>query len=1026
MSMLKIVRPVSLLLLLTTICSGKAMYAAGESSLPVVHIALQQSTVKGVVEDAYGPIIGASVIVKGTTNGMVTNLDGNFELNNLKQGDIIQVSYIGYLTQEIPYSGQSSLRIVLREDTQKLEEVVVVGYGTQKKVNLTGSVANVDNKLFENRPITNVSSGLQGLLPGVSVVQSSGQPGSDTGKIRVRGTGTLNSADPMVIVDGVESTMNDIDANDVETISVLKDAASAAIYGSKAANGVILITTKRGKTGKTSINYSGNFGFTQATRIPEYFSSAQVAEYWNAALEYEGSSPIYTAEEIRKYKDGSDPENYPNTNWHDLVYKTAFQQTHNVNVSGGSDAARYMASLGYQGQDGIIDNYNKNQYNMRLNLDMKPTDKMETSFSMAYTQQDINSPVGSYSDGSTAQILRLLNRISPMVVGQYSDGTYGAVSDGNPLAWIQDGGTQNRKVHNLMAVGSAKYQFLPSLSLKAQVAYKLQMEETDKYTKRIQYNPTYAQGTTSKAITGKDYDRITFDLTPEYKKSFGKHNLGVLGGFHSELYKYKYSYSYRSGYPNTSLTDLNAGSASTAKAEGYTRELAMISYFGRVNYDYDGKYLFEANIRHDGSSRFSKDNRWGTFPAVSAGWRLSEEGFFEGLKDKVNNLKLRASWGKLGNQEILDSDGYSNYYPTVSTMTLGKDYVLGGSLESGAHTYYAVNSDLKWEETTTWGAAIDIALLDKVSFTAEYYNKTTSGVIMEMSTPNTYALSSYFANLAKIRNSGIELSVAYNDKFGDVGFNFGGNVAFNKNEVLNIGTNEYEYVTGIDNYTAVNWVGHSMNSIYAYETAGIFQTQEELDNWAEYGFTSKTRRIGDVKYVDTNGDGKVTAEDRTIQGSTDPKIAFGFNFGLTYKQFDLIAFFQGAAKVSSIVSEGRGGLSASTSKPHNLWLDSWTPDNTNAKYPRLATSNADINTEHSDIWVMNASYLRMKDLQIGYTFPKSLLDKIGIQRLRIYYSGQNLFTLTGMLDGWDPEAPAGRGNAYPQTVVNSFGLNLTF
>lgn len=1023
--MRKIAKPVCLVLLSTALGSGTAVQAVA-TPFPEVNVTQQQKQVKGTVADSFGPVAGAAVMVKGTTNGVSTDMDGNFVLTDLKNGDIIQVSFIGYLTAEIKYTGQADLQIDLREDTQRLEEVVVVGYGTQKKVNVTGSVANVDNKLFENRPITNVSSGLQGLLPGVSVKQSSGQPGSDTGTIRVRGTGTLNSADPMVIVDGVESTMNDIDANDIETISVLKDAASSAIYGSKAANGVILITTKRGKSGKASISYSGNFGLTKATSIPEFFSSAQVAEYWNAALQYEGDQPIYSADDIRKYRDGSDPVNYPNTDWHDLVYKTAFQQTHNVNVNGGNETARYMASVGYQGQDGIIDNFNKNQYNMRLNLDMNPMKNMEANFSMAYTQQRINSPVGAYDTGDVAQILRLLNRISPMVVGQYEDGTYGAVSDGNPLAWIQDGGTQNTKNHDLLAIGSLKYTFIPGLSLKAQVAYKLHMQDKDKWSKRIQYNPTYAQGTTAKEITNISYDRITADITPEYKKSFGNHNLNVLAGFHSELYTYKKTYAYRKGFPNNSLPDINAGSASTAKAEGFNQQLAMISWFGRINYDYAGKYLFEANIRHDGSSRFSKDNRWGTFPSVSGGWRISEEGFFDGLRDKVNNLKVRASWGKLGNQEILDSSGNPRYYPAISIMTLGKDYALGNSLVSGAHTYYAVNPDLKWEETTSWGAAVDVALLEKITFTAEYYNKTTSGILMQMNTGAIYALDSYWANLAKIRNSGVELSIDYNDQFGKVGFNFGGNIAFNKNRVLDIGTNEYEYVSGLDNYTAVNWVGHPMNSIYAYKTAGIFNDAKEMEAWPEYAFTTKERRLGDVKYVDTNKDGKITADDRTIQGSTDPKIAFGFHLGLNYRNFDLVAFFQGAAGVSSIISEGRGGLSASTAKPNSLWLDSWTPENTNAEYPRLATPNADINTEQSDIWVPDASYLRMKDLQIGYTFPKALLSKVGISRLRLYYSGQNLFTITGMLKGWDPEAPAGRGNAFPQTIVNSVGVNLTF
>lgn len=991
----------------------------------VVEITQQQASVKGVVVDASGPVVGATVLVKGTTRGTITDIDGNFALD-VASGETLEVSYIGYLSQTIKYTGQKDLRVTLKEDTQTIDEVVVVGFGTQKKVNVTGSVANIDNKLFESRPITNVSSGLQGLLPGVTVTQSSGQPGKDTGTIRVRGTGTLNSADPMVIVDGVESTMNDIDSNDIQSISVLKDAASSAIYGSKAANGVILITTKRGKAGKSSVSYAANFGFTKATSLPEFFSSGQMAEYWNNALEYEGSPKMFKDDEIRKFYDGSDPVNYANTNWQDKVYKNAFQHTHNVNVNGGSETARYMASVGYQGQNGIIDNFDKKQYNIRLNLDLNPVKNLETNFSLAYTRQDVNNPVSSYGDFDVYDILRLVNRISPMVVGKYDDGTYGAVSDGNPLAWIESGANTRTNTHNLMAVASAKYYFLPYLSLKAQAAYKMQLEDKDTFNKKIQYNATYSQGTTYKEVTNTNYDRISADILPEFKKSFGQHNVNVLLGFHTELYKHKKTYAYRKGFPNTEVTDLDAGSAATAKAEGVSRDLAMLSYFGRINYDYAGKYLFEFNVRRDGSSRFSTDNRWGTFPSVSAGWRISEEGFFDGLRETVNNLKLRGSWGKLGNQEVLDSDGNPVYYPTISTMTLGKDYPLGGALASGAHTFNAVNPDLKWEETTTWGVAADLTLLNKVNITAEYYNKTTSGILMEMSTSAIFALNKYYANLAEIRNSGVELSIDYNDRFGEVGFNFGGNVAFNQSDVLNIGGKKYELSPENDCYTAVNWIGHAMNSYYGYETDGIFQDEKEMAAWPEYTFTGKTRRLGDIKYKDVDGDGEVTADDRTVQGSMDPKITFGFHLGVNYKNFDLIAFFQGAGGVYRYISEGLGNLSSSTSKPNALWLDSWTPTNTDAKYPRLASPGNEISMEYSDFWLQNSSYLRMKDLQIGYTFPKAALDKVGIEKLRVYYSGQNLFTLSGMLKGWDPEAPSGRGNGFPQTMVNSIGLNVTF
>ena len=989
----------------------------------------QKVQVSGTVKDMAGePIIGASVVEKGTTNGTITDLDGRFSLSVSNRE--IQISYIGYVTQNIKVGSGGKFNVVLKEDTETLDEVVVVGFGTQKKVNLTGSVANVDNKLLANRPLTNLSSGLAGLLPGVQVLQASGQPGQDVGKISVRGVGSLNNSSPMVLIDGVEASLNDVDPNDVESISVLKDAASSAIYGSKAANGVILVTTKRGKTGQTTVNYTGLVGVTQATNTPSFFSSAEIAEKWNEVREYEGQlDPIYSASDIQKYRDGSDPDNYSNTDWIDLLYKSSIQTSHNVNLSGGNESARYMASVGYLYQDGIVDNYSKNQYSGRLNVDINPTKNLETNFSMSYMRQDVTEPLPAYqttgstndafsSTNSVYQIFRLVNRISPMVAAKYSDGSYGSVSDGNPLTWVESDARGWTKTHNLLAIGSAKYTFMPGLSLKGVFSYNMHNIDRTEHAIQAVYR-SGTQGTTYAAQSYSNYDRISFDLLPEFKKSFGKHNLNILGGFHSEIYKYKYTYAYRQGMANDVLTDINAGSSATAKAQGYKRELSMLSWLGRIDYDYAGKYLFEANARYDGSSRFAKDNRWGFFPSMSAGWRISEEGFFESMKDKgVTNLKLRASWGQLGNQDI------GSYYPTVSTMTLGKGYTFGGSYNSGAETYYAVNPNLKWEKTTTWGFGLD-ATIDKFDITLDYYNKKTTDILMKVNTPVTYALSDYYDNVGSVRNSGVELAITYRDKIGDLGIQVGGNVAYNKSKVLDLGGDQYVDYANNDCFYALNWVGQRMNCFYGYKTAGFFQTEEELKSWPKYAMDTQTRRLGDMKYVDTDGNGQVDSKDRVVLGSMDPSWTFGFNFSLNYKNFDMIAFFQGAADVYRYVSEGLGGLSASTSKLNSLWKDSWTPENTNAKYPRV-TENGVSNTQYCDFWLQNSSYVRLKDLQIGYTFPKSALSVLGISKLRVYYSGQNLFTLTGMLDGWDPEAPSGRGNGYPQTTVNSIGVNLTF
>ena len=1029
--MIKNLKTVSLMLLLMG-----APFAANAVTPSVANVnAVQQSgTCKGVVKDAAGEaIIGASVVVKGTTNGSITDFDGNFELSGVKNGAILQVSYVGYITQEVKYNGQS-LNVILKEDNMNLEEVVVVGYGTQKKANLTGSVANVNNKLIESRPITSVSAGLQGLLPGVTVTQRSGQPGADNGTIRVRGTGTFNAADPMVIVDGVESTMNDIDANDIESISVLKDAASSAIYGSKAANGVILITTKRGKAGQSQVSYSGLFGWQSATELPEYATSAEYAELTNEALANAGQSPRYTAEQIQKYRDGSDPYNYPNTNWQDLLYtESGFQTQHNININGGTEQMRYMASVGYQGQEGIIRHANKDQYNMRLNLDGKPKNWLETSFSMSYTQIDITEPTNPYV-GGLAQFFRQVNMISPMVPYKKEDGSYGTIGDGNPIAWLDNNSTADYKRHNLQTIGSMKFIILPELSVKAMASYKLYYEDFHEMRKALKFTDTWTQGSVDKLWErGTNYDRITGDVIAEYKDSFGSHNVSAMAGYHAELYKYKETQAYRQSFPSNSLTDLNAGGTANMSNSGYSRELAMLSYFGRVNYDYAGKYLLEGNIRYDGTSRFARGNRWGFFPSVSAGWRVSEEAFFEDLKDVVNSAKFRASWGKLGNQDI-----GQGYYPTISTLSLGYNYPFGGSIQSGAMTASAANQALQWEETTTWGVGLDLTMWNKLNLTLDYYNKTTDGILMSVTTPFAYALGGYYDNVGKVVNNGFELAADYRERIGQVEITIGGNIAFNSNEIKSMGETS-EKIPGDRDYSYIQREGERMNSFYGYKSDGLFQSWDEIKSWPGvteengqyyYAFNSGWKiQPGDVKYLDLNGDKQVTSADRAVLGSWDPGVTFGFNLGAAYKGWDITAFFQGATNVKGYLGiEAVGSIDGDAAKPASLWLDHWSTENPDAKYPRVQIGLNGISMPNtaSDFWLQDATYLRLKNLQIGYTFPKEWMSKLGINKLRVYYSGQNILTFTDFLKGWDPEAPAGRGNYYPQTQVHSFGLNVTF
>lgn len=998
-------------------------------------------SVRGTVVDSNGePVIGASVVVTGTTIGSITDLDGNFSITGVAPSGHLDVSFVGYVTNKVAYHAGQNLRIVLEEDNKMLEEVVAVGYGTQKKANLTGSVANVDNKLLDNRPLTNLSSGLAGLLPGVSVVQTSGQPGSDIGTINIRGIGTFNESGPLVIIDGFEGTMNDVNPNDVASISVLKDAASSSIYGSKAANGVILITTKRGESGKAKVTYQGLVGITNTTNNPTFMSSAEIAETWNKARQSVGLAPQYTDDEIRKFRDGSDPDNYANTDWQGLLYKTGTQTSHNITVSGGNESAKYLASVGYLYQNGVVDNYNKHQTSARINLDVNPTEKIETSFSINYMRQSINEPLPSYnqtsgdvdefgSTNSVYQIFRQINVISPMIPYKYSDGSYGSISDGNPIAWVESGAHGNNVISNLHGIASAKYYIVPSFSVKAAVSYNRHEKEINQHNLRVKYH-SGSQGTTYVALTMDNYDRSSLDVTPEFKKSFGDHNVDVLAGYHAELFKFRHTYAYRSGMANDVVTDLNAGSSSTAKAEGYTRELAMMSWFGRVAYDWKGRYLLEFNARYDGSSRFAKDNRWGFFPSVSAGWRISDEAFFDGLRGLISNAKIRGSWGKLGNQDL------GSYYPTISTMSLGYGNIFAGTYENGAKTVNAVNKNLKWEATTTWGIGLD-ANIWKFDVTLDWYDKTTTGILMAVSVPGTFALSNYYDNIGEVRNRGIEFAVNYNDTFGPVRFQIGANGCYNMNEVIDLGKDyasgePIEYLNcGYDQYSCRHYVGMAMSQFYGYTVDGFLNESEARPyaegGWADYEGSS-IRRAGDLKYVDQNGDGKINADDRVCFGSQDPKFTFGFHLNLNWKNWDLIAFFQGAANVHRYMADALGGLGNSDTKLNTLWRDSYILKGEGAKYPNLGIpgQNYSGNGGQNSFWLQNASYVRLKDLQLGYSIPRSVLSKVGITACRIYYSGQNLFTISGMIDGFDPEMPSGRGNGYPQTVVNSLGVNITF
>lgn len=989
-----------------------------------------------VINEAGEPVVGASVNVKGTTKGVVSDTNGSFAIE-AADGEILEVSAIGYTTVEVKISSETNITITLKRVDSEIEEVVVVGYGTQKKINLTGSVATINSTQIENRPITNTTNALQGVLPGVVVIQNNGQPGKDGGTIRVRGIGTLNNSNPLVVVDGAISSMNAVNPNDIESVSVLKDAASSAIYGSTAGNGVILITTKKGKRGGASISYDGYIGKQKAVRLPDFLPSWQAAQLYNQARINQGLTATYTDDQIQKFKDGSDPYNYPNTDWLGLFYKgDGIQHNHYVSVSGGSDNTQYLFSLGYFDQNGIVEKTNAKRYTSRLNLNSKINKHLSFNANLSYTYAPLQEPTNPYT-GDFSQFFRQINRISPIIPYKYENGYYGYISDGSPMAWLDKGGFNKQLNSVFLGIASLTYEPITGLQIKPQLVYRSTQNQNKKRIYDIQYydaggNPTMLQGPNSLLDHSDNTLFLSPQLTINYNRQINKHNLGILGGVVSEFTKFSVLEGYRNNFLNNELNELNAGSADGQTATSgvyptYPYELAKQSAFGRITYNYDSRYLLEANIRYDGSSRFSKENRWGAFPSFSAGWNISKENFFSSLSSVVSNLKLRASWGKLGNDYTVDKDGNLTYYPSIQAINSGVDYDFGGQSAAGIGPVDGANPIVTWEKIEESNFGLDLGLLNnKLNITMDYFIKNTNDILLNLPVSPIYGLNQPTVNTGKVQNKGFEIGVDYHTNLNDFVFGVNANATFLQNKILDLnGAGPI-----IDGFR-IKEEGSPINSFYGYIVDGIFQTQADVDASAKLANT----KPGDLKYRDISGpdgtsDGIIDAYDRTYLGSFFPKISYGFTVDGGWKGFDVSLFFQGTGGVKGFVQgEVLGQISTSTGKPTSVWLDSWTPENTNAAYPRVLTSQTQNSGQQnpSSFWVRNSDYLRLKNLQIGYSLSNNLLNRIGIKKLRIYYSGQNVATFSKFYKWVDPESPAGeRGYTYPQVKVNTIGLNVTF
>lgn len=990
--------------------------------------------VSGTVKNSNGePVPGATVVVKGTTNGIVTDFDGNYNLKDVPSDATLIFSFVGMKSQEVAVAGKNNISVVLQEETIGIEEVVAIGYGTQKKVNLTGSVSSIGAERLERRPIISTSATLQGIAPGVTVTSQSGAPGGDGGQIRIRGINSFGGSDcsPLILVDGIAiGSLDMVDANLIESISVLKDAASAAIYGSRAANGVILVTTKRATKEKFSVNYRGYIGKQEATDIPKVTDGETFMNVFNVANMNDNGYNLYSDAEIAEFKEkyAVDPSNY---DWQSAILSgSGFTHNHFVSLMANSEKIHVMPSFSYSSQDGIIKNTGFERYVFRNNMDITPNDKLSIKVDLSFSNSD-RLQIASESD-----VWNYLGRMPTNIPirrnGLWSEGWVKI----NPVGLIEDGG--NRKTNNLEFLGNLSVDLKPVnwITLTGVFAPRYRTRNVHTFSKSVMtYNDDGTEAGaaytyTDLTETAYRYFFGNYQFFANATKEYKDHSFGLMLGTSRETYDEKYLMGYRRDYTYDTYEVLAAGADNETKDNNGTQaQWILVSGFGRFNYDYKDRYLFEANLRYDGSSRFSSDNRWATFPSFSAGWRISEEPFMEKTKEYINHMKLRASWGMLGNQNI-----GSSYYPYISQLAVG-------SVSMGKQIYQLValndmaNPDLKWEETQMTGVGIDVNLFNHFTFTGDWYIKDTDGILLTLYTSQLTGLNAPYQNAAKVRNAGWEFGATYDNQWGDFKFSAELNFSDVKNEITDM--------RGQTSGTLLRQQeGYAVNSIYGYISDGLYQSQDEINAGpAQFG----TLHPGDVKYKDIAGafdennnpipDGKITDEDKTIIGSTIPRYTYGMNLNLAWKGIKLNAFFQGVGKVDGYLSSHYVIPCANSSAIKTWQLDYWAEDNRDAAFPRPSITSTN-NTQDSDYWMRSASYMRLKNIQLGYDIPKKLLKGCGISNLYVYANAQNLLTITNFWNGYDPEinynagatdgVSLGSGAYYPQVKVFSFGVDLKF
>ena len=1008
----------------------------------------QDLSVSGQVVDANSgqTLPGVNITVQGTTQGTTTNAEGTYEITVPSDATLI-FSFIGFQKMEVPVEGRSTVDVELQESTAALDEVVVVGFGTQRRADVTGAVSSVSASELEEQPLTNTELGLQGLTPGLTVQYEGGQPGEEEAVTRIRGTGTLNNANPLILVDGVEQSLSTLEPQSIESITVLKDAASAAIYGSRAANGVILVTTKRGASSGMTVKYNAHVGIQNEIGFPEGASKEDWMRLENEAQINAGGSATYSEEYIQNVVAGTNPLEYPFAEWEKGTFNdNALEQNHSLSVSTGSDLGRIFAIVNYTDTDGIIDNFNNKEASIRLNTDLYITDNLTAKANLLYRNRDVTGP--GFTPQRITQAILHANRNGIMSYPDGREATGDLMLGGlyNPFVMSHSGETI-RLSNDIVGTLGFDYQISDQFSLEGDFTANITgTDETifrESRSEMIDYvtgDPAPASGwfSTNTLQEGRYSEReLSQRLFLNYEQNIASHELsGVVG--YEEIYNSAEQVSAaRANFFNNDLRSLTAGDAGNQRTcqayddpgdytgECYNYEWRLRSFFGRVNYTYDDRYSLQANLRYDGSSRFGDGQRWGLYPSFSAGWRISSEQFMENV-DLFSNLRLRGSWGQLGNQELGDpGNPISGLFQFMNTYNLNQPYQFNGNVVPGSAVTDAGNPIITWETTTMTNIGLDVGLMDdRIEIIGEYFWNYTDDILLDLPIPPTVGVNPPTQNAAEVSNIGWELQVNYNSAAktsGGFQYSIGVNMADVVNKIESLSGQGPFYP---DVFTV--WAeGHSINSLRGFTSPGLYRTQEDLENYPTR--VSQNAGIGDIIYRDLNGDGNLSQSlaidggDQIIMGNEDPRYEFGINFKASYRGFDFSMFWQGVLQqyhtLDGAVMEGPNWQNFIPEiMAEETFHEERNPDGT---WPKVTAGNT-WNLQESDFWLQDTKYIRLKNLQIGYRVPQPW-----VSTLRVYVAGTNMLTFTPT-DLFDPELPRGRSQFFPHAKKISLGVNVTF